>query len=127
MSANPELYKQMSKPYQSINEATKNVDKFVSGVRKLREKYRIAEVVLVSQVYIENAEEVLAQRSSQTFGDFNEHIKLSRAMADALVEKLIIELNNALQFAAERLEREGKFSNDPAAQGLKENPQRSCK
>lgn len=50
---NPEKYAAMSAPFPTEVDANFAMDMFCSKVKELRENYRISEVVVVAQVYLE--------------------------------------------------------------------------
>lgn len=65
MVPDPDLYRRMSEPYESQVEAECALKAFLGAVRVLREKHRIAEVVMLAGVHAGG--EVVAM--TQTLGD----------------------------------------------------------
>lgn len=66
---NQKNYAKMSKPFASMEDAEKAVKNFHDGVKKLRQKHRIAEVVAISEVYVEIDGELKEFSSLTTCGD----------------------------------------------------------
>ena len=86
--ADPEKYKQLSQPFESAEEAERVANAFLNAVRKLREEYRIAELVIQFQVYLKEGEEVQALIGGGGWGNQLYQANLARRAADREFEHL---------------------------------------
>ena len=69
-TANPELYRKLSEPFQSNQEADVEMQAFMEGVKALREKHLLPDVVILIQANVktEDGEEAIFQAVAG-FGD----------------------------------------------------------
>lgn len=95
--ADPDKYAEMSKPFASEEEATKVVGAFFDGVRKLREQYRIAELTMQCQVYIETAEGRTKLKLGGGWGSQLEQAKLAKRSADQEINHLLVTIRKLTQ------------------------------
>ena len=66
----PALYRRMSEPHASAAEGNAAVDAFAEGVRALREKHRLRDVVVIAQVvYLDQDGQETIGHATQNIGD----------------------------------------------------------
>lgn len=94
---NQELYAEMSVPFETPEEAEKVVTAFNEKVVALRKQYRIAEVVLLTQVYVADGENINAYTAQRTLGNAMESIRLAHNAAFGTSIQVIGELNEITQ------------------------------
>ena len=110
-----ENYEKMSAPFESYEALKKALDGFHASVGKLRKKYRIAEVVVLTQgYYLEEmlngiSEEInkpqIALSSSSTAGEFYYALKLVQSAAETFPTEVIKALGEKLDEASAEIER----------------------
>lgn len=88
--ADPEKYAEMSKPFESQEEAEKVATEFFNAVRRLREQYRIAELTMQCQIYVNTLDGVVRLISGGGWGDQLEQAKLAKRSADQEFNHLLI-------------------------------------
>lgn len=76
-NADPEKYAKMSEPFESAEQAKEIAAEFLKAVGRLREQYRIAEMVIQVQVYAqaENGREIVFGGAG--YGDQMEQAKMA--------------------------------------------------
>ena len=96
---NPTLYRELSKPFAGRELAEQSMEKFFEELAELRKKHRIADVVCVTQVNIQDASgEEGAQIATIRLGQASEHPTI---LAHAL-GSIRQEMNQALDFLMSR-------------------------
>lgn len=90
----PEKYAAMSAPFPREEDGAAALDMFFKKIVELRESYRIAEVVVVAQVYTESDDPKFkrAQRGYFSLGDLKESFRLS----DITSQNLAMTLSRAI-------------------------------
>jgi hypothetical protein len=95
--ANENKYKEMSKPFTDIKAAQKSVKAFYEGVRKLREKHKIAEAVVLTQIYVEKDGEVYGIEGHSTHGNLFVNIQMLAKSSWSINMELIGDLTQRVQ------------------------------
>jgi len=82
--SDPEKYKQLAKPFESVEEAQKVAAAFCGALAKLREQYRIPELTVSYMLYAEaEAEnESVALRGGAGWGDQIKQLRLAKDCFD---------------------------------------------
>lgn len=86
---NEKLYKRLSKPYESQEEAAKAIKAFTEAVSKLRRKHKIAEVVMGVGVYVEGGGIAATWQCGDRFNGANLAEFLSESLTKELSKDLI--------------------------------------
>jgi hypothetical protein len=86
--ADPQKYAELSKPFDSQEEAEHAAREFFNGVRALREQCRIPEVVLQFVIYVQGEGEVLSLSGGGGWGDQLKQAQIARRAADREFEHL---------------------------------------
>ena len=68
-AADPEKYREMSEPYETAETASESLSAFLDDVRALREKHRIAEIVVGAAVYFKDEDRLLISTNWCQQGD----------------------------------------------------------
>ena len=79
---NPDLYRELSAPFESIDEANKNFTEFQDQLYELRKKHRIADLLFVAQVPVKYDDG--EQGTPIVVGMFGDETKMEAITAYAL-------------------------------------------
>ena len=85
---NEKLYKRLSKPYESQEDAAKAIKAFTESVSKLRRKHKIAEVVMGVGVYVEGG----GIAATWQCGDRGYTADLAKFLSESLTNELAKDL-----------------------------------
>lgn len=80
--ADPEKYAELSKPFDSPEEAEKVAQAFLMALRALREQYRIAEMCVQYQIYVKMDDGIHALVGGGGWGNQLHQARLARRMFD---------------------------------------------
>jgi hypothetical protein len=108
--ADPKKYAEIAQPFESEEQATKVAAEFFNAVRKLREQYRIPEVIVSYQVYVKTDKGVEALMGSGGWGDQSQQAKLAKRCFDVEIESFFMMFDNLL---AKRPRTSLSFLTDP--------------
>lgn len=80
--ADPKKYEEMAKPFESEEQAEQVAIEFLNAVRKLREQYRIAELIIQYQVYVQKDNSTYILRGGGGWGHQLYQAQLAKRAAD---------------------------------------------
>lgn len=90
----PDKYAELAKPFASQEEAERVVGEFVNAVRRLREQYRIPELIVQLQVYITMDDGVHGMAGGAGWGDQSKQAQLAKSAADLEFDSLMLLIEN---------------------------------
>lgn len=88
----PDKYAELSKPFETQEEAEKVAQAFFNAVRTLREQYRIAELTMQAQVYVGDADKPEEQKQLSFGGGWGNQLqqaRLAKRSADNEINHLL--------------------------------------
>lgn len=108
--ADPEKYKRLSEPFESEEQATLVSNAFLVAVGKLREQYKIPDLIISFRATLKKDDSVYAFHSSAGWGNQLLQAKLARQSADQEFAHLVRVVDGLV---AAYPESEEEFITDP--------------
>jgi hypothetical protein len=115
----PDKYAELSMPFESEEEANKVASAFFNAVRAIREQYRIPELIIQFQLYVQTDEGVRALRGGGGWGDQHLQAELAKRAFDQEFEHLCVMVGSLAQ-AMPKVRK--KLITDPSCEEEKREP-----
>ena len=78
----PEKYARMAEPFDSVEQATQVVEAFLNALARLREQYRIPELIVSVMIYAKYENGIASMQGGSGWGDQMKQLQLAKLSFD---------------------------------------------